>query len=261
MLRFGLIGYGAIGRLLVEEVLAGKAGDVELAAVLLRPGREEADLPVVHSVRELRAAGASVIVEAAGAEAVAAYGPEILTSGLDLAIASAGALSEASLMHELQGLAREAGSRLVVPAGAIGAIDALASMRLAGLRSVLYRGVKPPSAWAGSRAEELCDLARLQVREQVFHGTAREAAIAFPKNANVAAIVGLAGLGLDETCVELVADPQAVGNRHEIEADGPTGRFRYCVEGHAAQDNPRTSLLTVYSLLRYLANREAAIVI
>jgi len=261
MLRFGLIGYGAIGRLLVEEVLAGKAGDVELAAVLLRPGRDAGRLPVVHTVEGLRAAGATVIVEAAGAEAVAAYGPKILTSGMDMAIASAGALAEPELMLQMQGAAQEAGSRLVVPAGAIGAIDALSSMRLAGLRSVLYRGVKPPAAWAGSAAENLCDLKRLEVREQFFHGTAREAAAAFPKNANVAAIVGLAGLGLDETCVELVADPQAIGNRHEIEADGPTGRFRYCVEGHASKDNPRTSLLTVYSLLRYLANREAAIVI
>lgn len=261
MLRFGLIGYGAIGRLLVEEVLAGKAGDVELTAVLLRPGREEARLPVVHTVKELRAAGATVVVEAAGEEAVAAYGLEILTSGIELAIASAGALSQPELIHQLQGAAREAGSRLVLPAGAIGAIDALSSMRLAGLRSVLYRGIKPPSAWAGSRAAELCDLNRLEVREQFFHGTAREAAAAFPKNANVAAIVGLAGLGLDETCVELVADPHVAGNRHEIEADGATGRFRYCVEGHPSKDNPRTSLLTVYSLLRYLANREAAIVI
>ena len=77
----------------------------------------------------------------------------------------------------------------------------------------------------------------------------------------LAAIVGLAGLGLEETCVELVADPMAASNRHEIEAEGLTGRIRYCVEGYASKENPRTSLLTVYSLLRYLTNRNAAIVI
>src|SRR5690625_6443380 len=144
-------------------------------------------MPVVHTVKELRAVGATVVVEAAGEEAVAAYGLEILTSGIELAIASAGALSQPELIHQLQGAAREAGSRLVVPAGAIGAIDALASMRLAGLRSVLYRGVKPPSAWAGSRAEELCDLARLQVREQFFHGTARVSPMPLPQNAHARA--------------------------------------------------------------------------
>lgn len=261
MLRFGLIGYGAIGRLLVEEVLAGKAGEAKLAGVLLRPGREATEVPVVHSVKELLAREPDVILEAAGGEAVAAYGRDILSSGTEFAVASAGALSDGELAAQLQAAARDAGSRLVVPAGAIGAIDALAAMRLAGLRSVLYRGVKPPAAWAGSRAEELCDLEKLEVREQFFHGTAREAAAAFPKNANVAAIVGLAGLGLEETCVELVADPMAASNRHEIEAEGLTGRIRYCVEGYASKENPRTSLLTVYSLLRYLANREAAIVI
>lgn len=261
MLRFGLIGFGAINRLLLEEVRAGKVGELELVGLLLRPGREVEGLPVVHSAAELLARRPDVVLEAASTEAVVSYGPEILRSGTELAIASAAALSDREVSLELQRFAREAGSRLVVPAGAIGAIDALAAMRLAGLRSVLYRGVKPPSAWRGSRAEELCDLAKLELREQFFHGTAREAAASFPKNANVAAIVGLAGLGLDETCVELVADPGAKANRHEIEAEGEAGRFRFCVEARASESNPRTSLMTVYSLLRYLSNREAALMV
>ena len=260
MLRFGLIGYGAIGRRLVEEVRAGKAGAVELAGVLLRPDQQEEAVPGVHSLEELLALEPDVVLEAAGPEAAREHGAAILGRKMDFAIASAGALADDGLLAQLQEAARASGARLVVPAGAIGAIDSLAAMRLAGLKSVLYRSIKPPAAWAGSRAADLCDLERLEVREQFFHGSAREAAATFPRNANVAAVVGLAGIGLDDTCVELVADPGATRNRHEIEAEGAAGHFRFCVEGFASDDNPRTSLLTVYSLLRYLTNRASAIV-
>ncbi|WP_366553938.1 aspartate dehydrogenase [Aquibaculum sediminis] len=262
-MRFALIGQGAIGRLLLQEVAAGKAPGAQLAAILVRPGRagRNSELPLVDSLDALLAAKPDVVVEAAGAGAVAEHGESILQAGIELAAASAAALTDTALAERLSTAARAGGTRLVVPAGAIGAIDALAAMRLAGLRQVTYRGVKPPAAWRGSAAEDRCALDSLSTATTFFSGTAREAASAFPKNANVAAIVGLAGLGLDETQVELVADPAAGGNRHEIEAEGVTGRISYSGEGYAAPDNPRTSLLTVYSLLRYLANREAALVV
>src|SRR5260370_19337106 len=91
-------------------------------------------------------------------------------------------------------------------------------MRLSGLTSVRYRSRKPPLAWRGSVAERVADLGTLAKPTVLYKGTAGEAALLYPQNANVAAAVALAGLGFESTQVELVADLGAGGNIHEIEA-------------------------------------------
>jgi aspartate dehydrogenase len=155
----------------------------------------------------------------------------------------------------------DGGSRILLPAGAVGGIDAIAAMRVGGLHMVRYRSRKPPAAWCGSPAEKAVDLDKLPGRTVLYRGSAGEAALLYPQNANVAAAVALAGLGFDATEVELVADPEAPGNVHEIEAEGVAGRFAIQLQDKASKTNPKTSTLAALSVARALNNLQSSIVI
>lgn len=263
MTTVALIGYGAIGAR-VATLLREGGGRAVVETVLLRPGSaaaaraEAAGLRVVADPAALLSAGPGLVVECAGQEALSAHGPALLEAGVDLVAASIGALADAGLERRLRQAAEASGAALLLPAGAVGGIDALAAMRLAGLERVTYRSRKPPAAWAGSPAEEMLDLTNLTETAVFYRGAARAAAARFPKNANVAATVALAGLGFDATEVELVADPGSGANVHEIEAEGVSGRFSIRLEGRPDPDNPRTSALTALSLVRAVRNHGEA---
>ena len=262
----GLIGYGGIAR---DAVAALRAcgGEVRFAGALCRPGgaaKAGAALPgidIVESLDALLAREPTVVAEVAGQGAVSEYGPDVLRRGADLMVISVGALAEPKLRDTLKTAAQSGGGRLLLPAGAIGGIDAIAAMRLGGLNMVRYRSRKPPAAWRGSPAEKIADLESLKSRTVLYRGTAGEAALLYPQNANVAAAVALAGLGFDATEVELVADPDAPGNVHEIEAEGAAGRFAIQLQGKPSRTNPKTSALAALSVARALMNLESSIVI
>ena len=192
---------------------------------------------------------------------LAEHGVHILRRGIDLGMVSTGAFSELGLAEALEIAAHEGGAQLSILSGAVGGVDALASAAVGGLDSVVYSGTKPPPAWAGSPAEAVCDLENLTGPFVFFEGSAREAARTYPKNANVAATVALAGTGLDHTTVRLTADPAAPGNMHRIEAKGAFGSMDVTFTGRALPNNPKSSALTAMCAVRFLRNRARAVAI
>jgi aspartate dehydrogenase len=241
--------------------------DTEIVGALARPGRVDVaranfpDVEIFETIDDLLGQGLDIAAEVASQQAVAQYGEQILRNGVDFLVISVGALANADLFDCLRSAAQSGNARMLLPAGAVGGLDAIAAMRLGGLRSARYRSRKPPVAWRGSPAEKQVDLEKLAKPTVLYSGTAREAALLYPQNANVAAAVALAGAGFEQTQVELVADPDAPGNVHEIEVEGTAGRFAISLQGKPSPTNPKTSALAALSVARALRNRDEAIVI
>ena len=255
MTAIGIIGQGAIARY-VAQALA-KDG-TPAATVLARPGREAAarsalGAEVVTDAAAM-AARADLVIDCAGHAGLAAHGAALLGAGCEVITLSLGALADAALLARLEGAARAGGGVLRLASGAIGALDALSAAAVGGLDHVRYTGIKPSGGWAGSPAEDALNLATLTAPAAHFTGSARAAALAYPKNANVAAATALAGIGFDATEVQLIADPAATQNTHRIEARGAFGSFDFTISGNALPDNPKSSALAAMSAVRAVRN-------
>lgn len=257
-----LIGHGAIAA--EVRAAATRTGAYQIGAVLVRPERVDevcAELPgirVIDSLSDLTFIPV-LAVECASHAAVRTYGAAILRRGIDLVVASVGALADDSLLDELEAAALDGQAKLILPAGAVPGVDALNAAAIGSLAKVSYISRKPPAAWAGTPAETRLANSEEEGPIAFYAGSARAAARDYPKNANVAAIIALAGLGFDETAVQLVADPGVDANVHEIVAEGSFGKMQLRIEGRPLADNQKTSALAAFSVIRSILNRLRAV--
>lgn len=265
MFKLAIVGFGAIGQELAQVLRAD--ADLRITQIVTTPQSIDRVRPNAARLApralvlsELDASPAyrpDLVVECAGHAAIVSHVVLALQAGIPCVVASVGALARPGLFARLEDAATHGRTRVQLIPGAIGALDALDAARIGGLDRVLYCGRKPPRSWEGTPASQACDLSRLLAPCVVFEGSARDAAMAFPKNANVAATVALAGLGLDRTEVRLIADPGVDRNVHRLEAWGAFGHLEFQIENLALRGNPKTSALTVYSLARAVRNASA----
>lgn len=261
-----VLGCGALGTLIAE----GIARDLDtwrLAGVMARAKAHAEHLgarlgcPGWTSIEDMLAAGPSLVVEAAGAEAVRRYGEDILAAGSDLVLLSSGVLADAEFSESLREAALRGGSVLHAVAGAVGGFDVLRALafrkhqlarqgRADGLR-VRVDNVKAPASLQGAPWLEGRALPADRV-ETVFSGTAMEAIAAFPKNVNVAVATAAASAGVENTVVTMTSDPNLKENTHRVTAEGYG--VRVSMEFASAPDpaNPRSSTLSAWSVLALL---------
>lgn len=252
MKQLMMIGFGAMG----QTVLAHLPPGLNLAWVVV-PERSidkvRAQLgegvAVIHRVADCPERP-DLVIEVAGQAGVREHAEAVLAQGWDMALISVGALADAELAQRLEAAAQRGGGTLTILAGAVAGMDGLAAAKEGGLARVVYHGCKSPNSWRGSHAETLIDLDQVAEKTVFFQGSAREAATLFPANANVAATIALAGLGLDQTQVVLTVDPHSHKNQHRIEAAGAFGQLNIELAGVPLPSNPKTSTLAALSVVR-----------
>ncbi len=250
MLRVGLMGCGAIGSVVARELSAGAVDGAGLTAVL--------DPIVEHPLgvddRDSLLSLSDVVVEAAGHAALRDNGVAVRESGTDLLVVSIGALADDDLETRLRWAG---GGRLFLCTGAIGGFDILrAAMLLGPLEEVSITSTKPAVALSRPWMDRAVQDALTNGSEPitVFGGSAREACGRFPESANVTATLSLATVGFDRVQVRMVGDPAATRVRHVVDAVGAAGSYELSFENAASPDNPRTSAVTAYSVLRALGD-------
>ena len=255
-LKVGIGGLGAIGLTLARRLDEGFEGltltavsarDKDVARLRLSGLRQQ--VPVV-TLPEL-AKDCDVVVECAPAAVFSQVAEPVVRLGKVLIPVSVGGLLANWHLVEM---AQITGARINVPSGAVLGLDAVRAAALGDIQRVTIVTRKPPAALAGAPhiEKQQIDLNSVDQPLKVFEGSARDGVTAFPANVNVAAALGLAGIGPDRTWLEVWADPAVNRNTHLITVESDSARFELKIENVPTDDNPRTGRIVALSTLAAL---------
>lgn len=255
-MRVGIAGFGTIGKPVAEALDRGIEG-LDLAAICVRD-KEKAlgrmagmarPVPVV-SPDEL-AAQCDVVVECVPKAAFMEIAAPALRAGRTFVTVSGAGILAAP---EVADLAKAHGARVILATGALLGLDAVRAAAEGTIHEVRMVTRKPPKSLKG--APHLVDndisIEGLSEAKKVFEGSAREGARGFPANVNVAAALGLAGIGADETRLEIWADPALDRNTHSIVVDADSARLTMTIENVPSEENPGTGKITALSVVAAL---------
>jgi aspartate dehydrogenase len=255
-IKVGVIGCGVIGSEICK-ILDGSIQNMELVGVYDVDLEKAEDIhyelkmkPEVAEDIDHLIEMSDLIVEAASPKAVALVGKKAIEKKKDLMIMSVGGLIE---NIALINLAKEKGTNIFLPSGAICGLDGVKSASIGKIESVTITTTKPPQGLEGAPyvVHHHIDL-NVKEKTTIFEGTASEAVQAFPKNINVSATLSIAGIGAENTKVKIVCDPKSHANTHEIEVVGEFGMLHTKTQNFPSPNNPKTSYLAVLSAVAKL---------
>ena len=237
-MKVGIIGCGAIGTLIARAaerklIVCDKLLLYDYDQKRAEQLKASINFPamVVSSLENMLTLKPRVIVEAASQQAVLDYVERIISADIDLVVMSTGALLAIDVPK----------SKIHVPSGAIGGLDALSSAALAGIHEVVLTSRKNPRA---------LDLKNNEPKI-VYEGQAEEAARLFPREMNVAATLALT-VRPTRVNVKVLSDPGVQRNTHEFKVKWRHGEMFLRFENDPHPDNPRTSALAAWSAIKLL---------
>ena len=264
--RVAVGGLGTVGFEVARRIDGGEIGGLTLSAVSARDhARARERMRGFRSPVEVVVAGelagrADIVVESVPAAVFREIAEPAVRAGKILVAISAGALLDHADLVET---ARATGAQIVVPSGAVMGLDAVRGAAESSIASVTMITRKPPGGLAGAPylVEHGIEVDGLDAPLKVFEGNARDAARGFPANVNVAAALGLAGVGPERTRLEIWADPGVVRNTHEIRLEAETVRFQLRIENVPSRENPRTGRSVAPSVVAALRRLVAPLVV
>lgn len=253
----GIAGLGAIGSAVGRALNDGIEGLEWIGASDIKPN-PEFDIPMM-SFEDL-AKNCDIIVETLPPPIVPELAKPVLEAQKTLILISSCALL---IYPEILDIHRDTNSTIIVPSGALTGLDGVKALKKLGIKKSTIASNKKPLGFVGAPYVDKMgmDMTQIQKRTKIFEGNAIEASKGFPANVNVAATLSLAGIGPEDTKVEIWADPDAKGNSHEIEVVGEFSTIRAKIENTPDPANPKSSMLAAQSIVTCLEDMNNALVV
>lgn len=263
-LDVGVAGLGTIGLQVARALDADSIAGLRLVGVCSRSAEKATasvatfrNPPRVTSADDL-ARHCDIVVECAPKAAFPEIARHAVAHGCVLiTVSGAALLANASIVEEAQ----STGARIVLASGAVLGLDAIRAAAEGTIHSVEMVTRKPPKSLVGAPYldEHGIDVMAFESATRVFKGTAVEGAIGFPSNVNVAAAVGLAGIGADRTRLEIWGDPSLDRNTHTISVAADSANFSMTIENVPSEENPGTGKITALSVIAALRAETAVL--
>lgn len=253
----GIAGLGAIGSAVGRALETGIDGLEWIAASDIKPN-PEFHIPLMDF--ETLADRCDIIIEALPPKAVPELAKIVMEKQKTLVLISSCALL---MFPEILKSLNLSTGRIIVPSGALSGLDGVKALKKLGIKKSTIASTKPPMGFSGAPyVDEMgINLAQIETKTRIFHGNALEAAKGFPANVNVAATLSLAGIGPQNTEVEIWADPKATGNAHEIKVTGEFSTITARIENTPDPANPKSSMLAAQSIIAVLEDMNNALVV
>lgn len=264
--NISIIGCGAIGselalsvdRMMIENVNISSFLDIKLENAEILKSKLSNNNPIVFNnfsdyIKSDTFKDVDLVVEAASQNALTSYLNPIILLKKDILVMSVGAFANPDFFSQVIKNVEKNDINLYVPSGAIAGIDAIKSVR-SSISYVTLTTTKNPNSLKDSPFFKKTNLTvdSIKKRTLLFEGSAIEAVQNFPANVNVAALLGLAGIGVEKTKVNVIADPSLRINKHEIKVIGKFGELIVRVKNVPSPTNPKTSYLAILSVIESL---------
>jgi aspartate dehydrogenase len=245
-MKVGLIGAGAIGTYLLEELNYKKDTDIRVTSIFVRNWEKYQHLEEKYNIRlytaldEFLSSDIDIVVEAANVQTVRELLPKIVRQK-DTVVISIGALADEKFLNEIKEIIETNGHKLHLPSGAIGGLDLIENVASVGIIDKVSLVTNKPAHTLTNKS--------IDEAEVVYKGNAADAIKRYPKNINVSIALALAGIGFKQTEVTLIADPGIAENIHSIEVSGDFGKASFSIRNKPLPSNKNTSYLAAVSIL------------